>query len=340
MTTRSTGLHLDPRTLPVLPARPARPAAPASPPPADRAGLALAVLSVAACATSGTLGKALFTAGWSPGAAILVRLGGGALVLAIPAAVALRGRWSILRQHLGLLTGFGVVAVACSQLFYFQAVSRLSVGVALLVEYLAPVVVVGWMWATTRERPSTLTLVGSVVAVAGLVLVVDLGGDVRVDPVGVAWGLGAAACLAGYFVLSARRAPRLPPIVLVAGGMVIGTAALAMTAALGLLAITAPLGPVSIGGGQVSWVVPAAGLAVVPGALGYATGVVASRRLGARVTAFVSLSEVAFALAFAWLWLGEVPAPVQWLGGAVLVVGIVLVRLPDRSARVLTRTAT
>lgn len=326
MTTRSSRTHLDLRALPVVRARPSASTPGAS---SDRAGLALAVLSVAACATSGTLGKALFAAGWSPGAAILVRMGGGAMLLAVPAVVALRGRWHVVREHIGLVAAFGVVAVACSQLFYFQAVSRLTVAVALLVEYLAPVVVVGWAWATTRQRPSTWTIVGSLVAVAGLVLMVDLGGAVRVDPVGIAWGLGAAACLATYFVLSARQAPGLPAIVLVAGGMAVGTAALALAGGVGLLTLTAPRGPVPLGAGEVSWLVPAVGLAVVPGALGYATGVVAARRLGAGVTSVVSLSEVAFALAIAWLWLGEVPALVQWVGGAVLLVGVVIVRAAE-----------
>lgn len=346
MTTRRTNADLDVRTRPLLPGRrpagtldPVRSSAtvgrgdPSSPAAPARTGMVLAVVSVAACATSGTLAKVLFAAGWSPGAAILIRMAGGALVLAVPALLALRGRRSVLRDNVGLLTTFGVVAVACSQLFYFQAVSRLSVGVALLVEYLAPVVVVGWAWATTRRRPSGLTLAGSAVAVAGLVQMVDLGGDVAVDPVGVAWGLAAAACLAAYFVLSARQAPGLPPIVLVAVGMVVGTVTLATAWAVGLMAVTAPFGPVPIGDAEVSWLVPAIGLAVVPGALGYATGVAASRRLGARVTAFVSLSEVAFALAIAWLVLGEVPALVQWVGGAVLLAGIMTVRIDEFRTR-------
>lgn len=326
MTNRTT-------TAPVTALTGARPMRP-RPAPVGGSGMWLAMLSVAACATSGTLGKALFAAGWSPGAAILVRLGGGTLVLAVPALLALRGRWHVLRDHLGLVTAFGIVAVALSQLAYFQAVGRSSVGVALLLEYLAPVVVVVWTWATTRERPSAMTMAGSLVAVAGLALVVDAGSGASVDLVGVAWGLGAAVCLASYFVLGARPAPALPPVVLAAGGMAVGTAALGLAAAVGLVGVTAPLVAVPIGSTTTTWLVPAVGLAVVPGALGYATGVVASRRLGAQVTAFVSLSEVAFALAFAWAWLGEAPAPLQWGGGVLLVVGIVAIRLDEaRAAR-------
>lgn len=295
----------------------------------DVGGTILAVVSAAACATSGTLGKALYAAGWSPGAAILVRVGGAALVLAVPALLALRGRWGLLWANRGLVTVFGLVAVAGSQLFYFQAVARLSVGVALLVEYLAPVLIVGWQWATTRSRPAGATMLGALVAVAGLALMVDPGGGRTVDPVGLAWGLAAAACLAVYFVLSARDTAGLPQLVVVAGGMAVGAVTLALAGVVGVVSLTAATGTVPFGSGRVSWLVPAIGLALVPGALGYLTGVAGARRLGARLASFVSLVEVVFAVGVAWWWLGELPAPVQFAGGMLILAGVVLVRRGD-----------
>ena len=50
-------------------------------------------------------------------------------------------------------------------------------------------------------------------------------------------------------------------------------------------------------------------------------------RIGSRVASFVGLSEVLFALGFAWLFLAEVPAPIQFVGGALILVGVVLVRM-------------
>lgn len=297
----------------------------------DVGGTTLAIVSAAACATSGTLGKALYAAGWSPGAAILVRVGGAALVLAVPALLALRGRWGLLWANRELVTVFGLVAVAGSQLFYFQAVARLSVGVALLVEYLAPVLIVGWQWATTRSRPAGAAMLGALVAVAGLALMVDPGGGRTVDPVGVAWGLAAAACLAVYFVLSARDTAGLPQLVVVAGGMAVGAVALGVAGIAGVVSLTAATGTVPFGAGRVSWLVPAVGLALVPGALGYLTGMAGARRLGARLASFVSLVEVVFAVGVAWWWLGEVPAAVQFAGGSLILVGVVLVRRGDAS---------
>ena len=58
-------------------------------------------------------------------------------------------------------------------------------------------------------------------------------------------------------------------------------------------------------------------------------GIDASRRLGARLAAFVALSEVLFAIALAWLILDELPLPSQLAGGALIVVGIGCVRYDE-----------
>jgi drug/metabolite transporter (DMT)-like permease len=80
----------------------------------------------------------------------------------------------------------------------------------------------------------------------------------------------------------------------------------------------------------VSWLVPVLGLAVVAAAFAYASGVAAIRRLGSRTSSFVGLTEVLFAVLFAWLLLGQRPGVVQLAGGVVVLAGIVLVRLGER----------
>src|SRR5215217_744230 len=116
------------------------------------AGLGLAVLSAAAAA---------------------VRVLLAAAVLAPVAAVQLRGRWSALARNLPLVTAYGLIAVAGCQLAYFNAVAHLQVGVALLIEYTAPVAVVGWLWFRHGQRPGRLTVGGAVLGLTGLLLVLD-----------------------------------------------------------------------------------------------------------------------------------------------------------------------
>ena len=123
-------------------------------------GLSLAVLSAATFSTSGTFASALIGAGWSPAAAVTARIAVSALMLTVPALLQLRGRWPLLRRSAGRVTAYGLVAVAGCQLFYFSAIQRIPVGVALLLEYLGTVLVVGWLWLRHGQRPRRLTVAG------------------------------------------------------------------------------------------------------------------------------------------------------------------------------------
>lgn len=293
------------------------------------AGLGAALVSAATFGTSGTFAASLIDAGWTPGAAVTVRVTVAALVLTLPALLLLRGRSALLRRGTPTVVVYGLVAVAGCQLCYFNAVARLSVGVALLLEYSAVLLVVAWLWLRRGQRPGPLTTTGSLLAVAGLVLVLDLTGDQALDPVGILWGLGAATGLAVYFVLAAGTDDPLPPLVMVWAGLAVGAVVLLGAAATGLLAVSAPLTDVTLLDARVSWVVPVLALSLVAAVVAYVTGVVAARRLGARLASFVGLTEVLFAVAFAWLLLGQVPSPVQGVGGALVLAGVALVRLEE-----------
>jgi drug/metabolite transporter (DMT)-like permease len=304
-----------------------------------RAGLALAVLSAACFGTSGTFASALIGAGWSPGAAVLARLAVAALILTAPAVAALRGRWALLRQSAGRVAAYGLLAVAAPQLCYFNAVARIPVGVALLLEYLGVVLVVGWMWLRHGQRPRRLTITGGAVALAGLAMVLNIAGPGRINLAGVIWALLAAVGLAAFFLLSAggEKEP-LPPLVMAWAGMCAGTVALAAVAWTGFLPMTAGTGDVHVLGHRVSWVVPVLGLSLVAAVISYVAGIGAARRLGARLASFVGMAEVLFAILFAWLLLGQLPAPVQFAGGALILAGVAMVRLDElRPARLSAR---
>lgn len=300
-------------------------------------GLVVALVSAAAFGVSGSLAKGLLEAGWSSGAVAVARNGLGALLLAPVALPALvRARPS--RREWGVVVVYGLLAVAGTQLFFFNAVERLDVGVALLVEYLAPVLLVAWSWARTRVRPGGRTLLGSAVALVGMVLVVDLTGGVEVDPVGVGWGLAAALGLAAYFVISARPLPRVPPVGLAGGGTAIGSLVLALAGVAGLVPLRAGTADAALLGAPRPWWVVVVLLGLVSCAVAYVTGIVAASALGERVASFVGLTEVLFAVLFAWLLLGELPALVQLAGGVLVLAGLVLVR-SDRPRRRLERAA-
>jgi len=290
-------------------------------------GLGLALLSAATFGTSGIFARSLIEAGWSANAAVAVRIGIAALVLAVPALIAVRGRWQVVRRSAGTVALFGLLAVAGAQVGFFNAVRYLPVGVALLIEYSGIVLVVLWMWAVHGQRPHRLTVAGAVAALLGLGLVLDLTGTGHIDPLGVLWGLGAAVGLAAYFVLSARIDADVPSVTLAAGGMAIGAALLLALGAIGAMPMRVTSGSVDLAGIRTSWVVPVIGVSLVAAVVAYVAGIGAARVLGAAVSSFVGLTEVMFAVLFAWIALGELPSVLQAAGGALIVTGIVLVRL-------------
>lgn len=294
--------------------------------------MGLALVSAAAFGTSGSFAASLLEAGWTPGAAVTARVVLAAVVLTLPAVLLLRGRWADLRRGSRTVTVYGVAAVAGCQLAYFNAVQTLSVAVALLLEYSGVLMVVAWLWVRHGQRPRRLTLLGAAVAVGGLTLVLEVLGDADLDPVGVLWGLAAAVGLAVYFVLSARSEDPLPPLVVAWGGLAVGGAVLALAGAIGILAMEAPRVDVTLLDRQVSWLVPVLGLAVVAASVAYVTGILGARLLGAKIASFVGLTEVLFAVAFAWLLLDQSLNPVQLLGGALVLGGIALVRVDELRA--------
>jgi drug/metabolite transporter (DMT)-like permease len=301
-----------------------------------RLGLAFAIGSALAFGMSGPLGKSLMTAGWSPTAAVTARLAGGALLMAVFATVHRPGWVREALTHWRIVLAYGLVPIAGAQLFYYNAVSHLSVGVALLLEYTSPILVVGWLWVTTRRRPSNLTLAGVALAIAGIMLVLDVFAGAHINTVGVAWGLAAAVCAACYFLMSDRVSTDaddrngVDPVTLATAGLAVGGAATALLGVSGIMPMTFTANDTVVAGVTTSWIVPVLALGLIPTAIAYTLGIIGIARLRPRFASLVGLSEVLFAVLAAWLLLGESMGPVQAVGGAVVLLGLALARQGDR----------
>ncbi len=298
----------------------------------------MAIVSALAFSSSGPLVKPLLEAGWSLSAALIVRMGLAGLILSPMLVRAIHRERSFLRRHAWSLVAFGLIPVAGCQLLFFSAMQRMPVAVALLIQYLAPVMLVGFVWLRTRRAPSHLVIGGSIVAVAGLIFVVDIAGA-RFDPLGTLFALGAAVCVCVYFVMSERTGGDLPPLALASGGLLVGAGFMGLLAVTGVMPFAAPQVTVAFRGIELPGLLPLLWVGGVGTTLGYALGVMAVPRIGSRVASFIGLSEVLFALAFAWLLIGETPAPVQFVGGALILVGVVLVRMDAAEADAISASA-
>ena len=199
--------------------------------------------------------------------------------------------------------------------------------------------VVGWLWATTRRRPSNLTLSGVAMAIAGIMLVLGIfeaGGFsvTHINLIGVGWALAAAVCAACYFMMSdevAADGDGLNSITLATGGLIVGAGAVAALGATGLMPFTFTTNDAVVAGFTTSWVLPVIALALIPTAIAYTIGIMGIARLRPRFVPLVGLSEVMFAVLAAWLLLGEAITPIQAVGGVVVLGGLALARQGDRT---------
>ncbi|MDL4776643.1 EamA family transporter [Actinomadura xylanilytica] len=285
-------------------------------------GLGLAVFSSVCFGASGPFGKALIGAGLNPLQAVWLRIAAAALVL-VPLVAALRGRAAVrgVRAHLPRLALYGLTGVAGCQAFYFLAASRLPVGVAILLEFTGPVMVLGWLRLVRRAPVHRTAVLGVAVAMAGLALVVQVWTGLRLDALGLAAGIAAAACQAAYFILVDRLTGRIDPLVMTAAGSVVAAAVLTALCAPWTVPWAVLAGTVPIAGHTAPAWLPAAWIVLVSTVLAYVTGVAGVQRLSAQVAGAICYTEAVAATLIAWAVLGERLAPVQLAGGVIVLTG-------------------
>lgn len=292
-------------------------------------GFLLAIASAASFALSGIFASALLSAGWSAGAAATARITLAALVLAVPTILMLRGRWALVRAAWRPLLLFGLLAVAGCQLAFFMAVQFIPPSLALLIEFLGPVVLMLWTWARTRVAPGGITLAGAAVAVLGLVAISGVVTGGSLNPLGILFALIAAVGNAAYYATGASADHGIPPLPFVGLGLAVGSVLLIVVSAVGVLPFTVTSAPAVIGGAELPPAVAVAGMVLISTVLSYILGVAASRRLGATVASFTGYSEALFGIFWTIVLLTVIPTPAQWLGAALIVLGVVGVKIGE-----------
>lgn len=284
-------------------------------------GLSLALVSAAAFGGSGVAAKPLIEAGLDPLHVVWLRVAGAALVM-LPLAVRHR---ALPRRRPALLAGFGLLAVAGVQACYFGALSRIPVGVALLIEYLAPALVLGWVRFVQRRPVSRAAALGVVLAVGGLACVVEVWSGLRFDVLGLLLALGAACCQVGYFVLSDHGsdsgADAPDPLGVIAYGLLVGAALLTVIARPWSMDWSVLAGTARMDGTPVAAWLLLAWIVLIATVVAYVTGVVSVRRLSPQVAGVVASLEAVVAAVLAWVLLGEHLSAPQIVGGAVVLVG-------------------
>lgn len=301
---------------------------------------AVGVLAVVAAsllfAVNGTVAKLAIQSGLTPARLVELRTLGSAVVL-VAAALVLVPRAGLPRgRELAGLALLGVVGTAMVQWLYFVAISRMPVGIALLVEYTAPLLVALWARFVLREHVRVRVWWALAACLSGLALVARVGTGVSLDGLGLVAALAAAVALATYYLLGER---------LLRSRTLVSTQAWSMAFAAAFWVVLQPVwtfdagtllgeATVPLPGAPVA--VPLWGLVVWIVALGtvvpYVLIMAGVARLGAARTGVIGMLEPVAASATAWVVLGESMTLVQLLGGAVVLGGVALAETSRRAA--------
>ncbi|HEX5583860.1 EamA family transporter [Gaiella sp.] len=294
-----------------------------------RLGYAMATAAAALFAVNGSVSKIVLTStGLTSVRLTELRATGAFLGLAAFLALTAPRLLRVRRSELRLLAFYGVVGFALVQWLYFVAIERLPIGIGLLLEFTAPVLVALWARVVWHEHVRSRVWLALGLALAGLALVAEVWHDVHLDTVGVAAGLLASGALATYFLAGEHATARRDALSLTC--LALGVAAL-------FWAIVQPWwsfpfaelsGRVSLEGAFESATAPVWLLALWIIVLGtifpFVLSLGALHHLPATRVSIVAMVEVVLASIVAWAWLGETLSAAQLAGGAVVLVGIVL----------------
>jgi drug/metabolite transporter (DMT)-like permease len=288
-------------------------------------GYALTLAAAALFAVNGSVSTLVLQAGIPATGLTSLRCAGAALALLVVLAIAAPERLRITWREVPCLAVFGVVGIALTQFLYYVAIGRMPVGIALVFEMTAPVLIALYVWLVRREKVRSRLWVSLLLSLSGLVLVAEVWRDGgSLDLVGVAAALVAALCLATYYLMGERGAVTRDPVTLTCWSFV---------AAAVFWSIAAPWWEfdgavldgrvaISVGSAQVPLWVLVAWIVVLGAVVPFWLSIAALQHLAPTTAGLVATVEPVFASIVAWLWLEQVLSGWQIAGGAVVLAGI------------------
>ena len=284
-------------------------------------------------AVNGTVSTLALEAGLAAPRLTALRCLGAAVGLLVFLLLTAPRRLRVSPREIPFLAIFGIVGVALTQFLYHVAIGRMPVGIALVFEMTAPVLVALYVWLVRREAVRPRLWAALVLSLSGLVFVAEVWQDGgSLDPLGIAAGLAAAVCLATYYLMGERGTHTRDPVALtcwsfVAAGLFWSVLQPWWEFDAGVLAERVP---VSVGTlavplwALVGWIVLMG--AIVP----FSLSIAALRHLPPTTAGLVATMEPVFASIVAWLWVEQVLTGWQVLGGVVVLTGIALAQTARR----------
>jgi len=291
-----------------------------------RLGVALALTAAVLFATNATVSKSLLLSGVEATRLAQLRSTGAFLCFAVIVLITNRSAFRIRRSEWPALLAFAILGIGVTQFMYFIAISHLPIGVALLLEYTAPILVALYVTARGRERGGRAVWLGLGLALLGLALVAQIWAGFHLNVIGVLAGLTAALCLGVYFIAGEKAvaAPR-DVMSLTMWGFGFSTIAWAVIQpwwSFPWQELTSPTTTVGLAAQGVPMLALVAWMILIGGVASFSIELLGLRLLGPAQASTIAMLEPVFAAVIAWIVLSESLTPVQVIGGLLVLTGV------------------
>ena len=293
-------------------------------------GYALILTAVALWSLNGVLAKVVVTGGGLSALRLSeVRATGAGLLLFAAVALLRPASLRVSRGELGFLVLFGIFGLAFVHFFYFVAISHLDIGIALVIQYLAPVLIALWARFFVHEPVRRRLWIALALSLTGLSLVVELWGGGSLNGKGVAASLAAAVAYAVYILMADHRLQRgRDAFSLLAWGFVFAAVFWALAQPWWSFPVASLTGDTSLLGRLEEVTAPVWALVAYIVVFGtivpFLLMVSALHYVSPARATIVAMAEPVLAGLAAWAWLGEELGPGQIIGGILVLAGIVL----------------
>jgi drug/metabolite transporter (DMT)-like permease len=289
----------------------------------------MALTAAGLWAVNGVVSKVIIESGGIPAQRLTeVRTTGAFVILFVVLALAHPRTLRVRREELPVLLMFGVLGLAFVQWFYFEAISRLDIGVALLIQYVAPILVALWARFVYHEPVRRRIWASLCLSVVGVALLVQLWEGLTLDGLGVAAALGSAIAFSIYILSAERAVRRRDPVSLVCYGFLLATVFWAAVQPLWTFPLDRIDETVSLLGRLEDLSLPVwllmAWMVVLGTIVPFALLAASLRHIPAPRAAITAMFEPVAATVFAYAWLGEALSAPQLLGGIVVLAAISL----------------
>ena len=296
--------------------------------PRPALGYAMVATAATLFAVNGVVSKVIEATGFSSQRLTEVRSTGAFLGLAAIVAVIDPDAIRTHVRELVLLVALGVGGLALVQWSYFFAIHRLPIGEALLIQFVAPLLVALWARFVYREGVRRRIWIALALALSGLVLIVQLWRVHRLDGLGLAASGLACVSYAFYLLVAERGVKARDAFSLSAWGFLFAALFWAATQPWWSFPDSYFRGDASLLGHLESVRLPIwlllAWMVVLGTIVPFVLVVGALRHVSATRVGIVAMLEPVVAILVAWVWLGEALAHVQLIGSTLTLTGIVL----------------